>query len=152
MKSLHCQLLAIMAVSFVAPTVVAGVEGFKLNGYGVRKPIFAHTGQDPVYRSLGEDDIFDKPFERKYLLDQQPSFDLVHVIMQNALQDLDWTSVPSGSVIPESSFEESLLDWSVVQIPISVPFQATPIGSSIPAPPAFLLLLSGVAIHGRRRK
>lgn len=151
MKSLNYLLLAIMSVNLLAPTAHAGIAGFKLDGMGVRKPIFAHTGQDPVHRSLGGNSNFNESSKNRKFVDQQPTFDLAFVIVQNTLHGLDWSTVQRSSVIPEQSYDGELFGWNGVQDPVLVSVETTPLGSnSIPAPPAFLLLLSGLVIQRRR--
>ena len=153
MKSLYYLLLAIMSVCFLTPIAQAGLVVIQLDEFREKQLIFAHTGQDPVYRSLGGIYIVDVPLERGLRIDEAPSFDLVDVIVQNALHESNWTSLQSIPNNQVQNFDEELYLWNNPQTPILETLQITVLGGwNVPAPSALLLLLSGLAIYGRRNK
>jgi hypothetical protein len=116
--------------------------------------IIGHTGQDPVYRSTVGSGPFIEP--ELWFIGGTDSFDSVSIKSVSSLliDSENWadeiTSINALNLsnIP-LSFEIGSTYWSNDDF---VPLNTIPNDSTLPAPPAFLLVLSGIFGRTRRNK
>jgi hypothetical protein len=155
MKYLKYTVITLLAL--VCTTIARGeIDDTENSENPIKLTIFGHTGQDPVYKSIIGKPGFTKPkkktaFPRKFV-DLEDMFS-----MDNVLQNTtDWLHVYSPvDNMNITAWNQSLPQYSnhlySNQLHDSQVFGTSATGnSSLPAPPAFLLLLAGLTVKKRR--
>ncbi len=155
MKYLKYTVITLLAL--VCTTVASGeIDDTENSENPIKLTIFGHTGQDPVYKSITGKPGFTKPkkkteFPRKFVnLEDMFSMDVF------LLDTTGWLHVYSPvDNMNITAWEQSLAQYGnhlyCNNLYDSQVFDTSVTGnSSLPAPPAFLLLLAGLTVKKRR--
>lgn len=150
----YMKYLSIATVLLVFTTALADAS---IAGYGTSRTeekitIFGHTGQDPVHKSIGWKDKHVPPNHRKPITANSLYFDFTNNTMPEMTNLSNWLATQHDSELFVPTVGTNLAIWNASrsQPPYNqfdTPFE----GGLIPAPPAFLLLLSGLASQRRRK-
>ncbi|MDP7005645.1 MAG: hypothetical protein QF718_05490 [Phycisphaerales bacterium] len=141
-------LYLIIASMFVTTSFVdASVAGSGSGMANQKITIIGHTGQDPVYKSLGGKDKLTSPINKKPILIDTQYFDFTNSYLTGTASPSNWVS----SQRSDSTFLSSTgwIDSQTNNLTNQMETQFS--GGSIPAPPAFLLLISGFLVKSRRK-
>jgi len=148
MKYLKITVLVLLMLAFSTNGIAAETG----RGQGKRKvSIIGHTGQDPVYKSFAGKHDFKDPrqnskFVRNFVLNDF-SQTFIEILLHNSelpaiFSPTDTVGYPIPLINPGIELGLQLNHYS------SIPFTSS---SNLPAPPAFLLVLAGIAIRKRRK-
>ncbi len=109
--------------------------------------IIGHTGQDPVYKSIGGKDKHTPPINEKPIIVDTQYFDFTNSYLEENLLANNWLTSQhyGGSFYSSADWGDSEFNYTSSQIGNHFA------NGSIPAPPAFLLLLSGFLVKSRRK-
>jgi hypothetical protein len=147
MKYLKITLLILLILTF--STNVRATETGREQGRG-KVSIIGHTGQDPVYKSFaGKHEFKDQKQNSKFvrsIVQNDFSEILIEILLHNSefpaiFSPTDTVGYPIPLINPGIELGLQLNHYS------SIPFTSS---SNLPAPPAFLLVLAGIAIRKRR--
>ncbi|MBT6269780.1 MAG: hypothetical protein HOI88_05465 [Phycisphaerae bacterium] len=135
-------------------TTLAQASLTELHGATIlnHKSIFAHTGQDPVYKSIDGGVFPIIPRLNKKISWQINLNDVTTSFTNTIINNNDWspnevTQLPTVSTT--QSDIHKLIQQQIDQIDSTNLITIT--GSNVPAPPAMLLLVSGIFACSRRK-
>ncbi len=149
MTNIKLLVLSILGALFLSSVSNAGIGDYASGIKAAKLSIYGHTGQDPVAKSILDKDDFFIPTKATPKLDFEVLHEIPNSIAGQLAMEMDIDPFSSDTYLEaplQINVNESILNHDN---PISANSGFT--GATVPAPPAFLILIGSLFSKSRRK-
>lgn len=151
MTNFKLLLLSIVTILGSSSIVNAGLGNFGQGSQPVKLSVYGHTGQDPVSECTSGMDDYSIRTKIAFRLDGDVSLDFPTTFVSQLISDIDVTKTDDSPLSELAIETHPYLDFSSIDYSRSPSINSMLSGGTVPAPPAFLLLMSGLFSRSRRK-
>ncbi len=144
-------LLSIVTILGSSTIASAGHGNFGQGSRSVKLSIYGHTGQDPVSECTDGMDGYSIREKIEFIFDDDMSLNIPTTFVGYLITDIDSTNINTHSLTEFTIQTHTHLDFSLIDYPRSPSINSGLTVGTVPAPPALLLLMSGLLYKSRRK-